>query len=80
MTKKKCPTCGRDMHYGYGGWLCGFCAYEPEDKFIGGTCEDCKYYSNGVLGAGNGNCSKGIDIRGNGTPSDFGCVMWKNRE
>jgi len=47
---------------------------------VGGLCKDCKHYSSGVLLVDNGNCSNGIDIRGNGTPRDFGCTLWEATE
>ena len=46
---------------------------------IGGTCEECKHWGGSLL-AGNENCCEGIDIRGNGTPKDFGCTLWEATE
>ena len=50
------------------------------DAIVVGRCKDCKYYSSGVLLADNGNCFNGVDIRGNGTPRDFGCALWEAKE
>ena len=83
---KKCPTCGRDMHKAYGGWVCGVCAYEPEDNLIGGVCLDCKHWED----AGNyGVCDLfSEDITGQlctdwgpiMTKPNFGCVEWEAKE
>ena len=77
MIKKKCPTCGRDMHYGYGGWLCGICAYEAEDI---GLCEDCKHWNRYGIDYSQGSCDNMVDVDGKGTDDDYGCTLWEATE
>ena len=74
---KKCPKCGRDMHKAYGGWICGICAYEPEehDRF----CCDCKYWHRLGIDYSQGVCDNLVEVDGREPGDDFGCIMWEKK-